>query len=159
MKGVSKKTASLLLSVSLLTGSWMGSIPVNAVQTDEKIQQEFYVSVTGSDSGDGSQENPFATVKITQAGTSTTYSLSYTWFGQTEFTLEGDGDEVDLGYYLAYLDGSSDFVPDSTEEIYGVVEYEVESSEEWLTVRTTGNNHPTGLAISTIATSPEAPPL
>ncbi len=63
MKGVSKKTASLLLSVSLLTGSWMGSIPVNAVQTDEKIQQEFYVSVTGSDSGDGSQENPFATVE------------------------------------------------------------------------------------------------
>ena len=93
-------------------------------------------------------KNPFATVKITQDGTSTTYSLSYTWFGQTEFTLEGDGDVVDLGYYLAYLDGSSDFVPDSTEEIYGVVEYEVESSEEWLTVRTTGNNHPTAVCFA-----------
>ena len=63
MKGVLKKTASVLLSASLLTGSWIGSVPANAEETEEKIQQEFYVSVTGSDSGDGSKENPFATVE------------------------------------------------------------------------------------------------
>ena len=63
MKSVLKKTASILLSASLLTGSWMGSVPVNAQEAEEKIQQEFYVSVTGSDNGDGSQQNPFATVE------------------------------------------------------------------------------------------------
>ncbi len=62
VKGVLKKTASILLSASLLTGSWIGSFPVNA-QSTEKIQQEFYVSVTGNDNGDGSKENPFATLE------------------------------------------------------------------------------------------------
>ncbi len=66
MKGVLKKTASILLSASLLTGSWLGALPVNAAETgaeNEKIQQQFYVAVNGNDNGDGSKENPFATVE------------------------------------------------------------------------------------------------
>lgn len=66
MKGVWKKITSMLLSASLLTGSWMGAFPANAAETgssNEKIQQQFYVSVKGNDEGDGSKENPFATVE------------------------------------------------------------------------------------------------
>ena len=66
MKGVWKKITSMLLSASLLTGSWMGAFPANAAETgssNEKIQQQFYVSVKGNGEGDGSKENPFATVE------------------------------------------------------------------------------------------------
>ena len=98
-------------------------------------------------------KNPFATVKITQAGASDTYALRFAWNGSTEFTLDGDGDEVDLGYYLAYLDDATDFVPDSTEEIYSVIEYEVISTEEWLTVKTTGRNHPTAVCFANPSTT------
>lgn len=66
MKGLWKKTASIVLSASLLTGSWLGAMPgmmTQAKTADENVQQEFYVSVNGDDNGDGSKENPFATVE------------------------------------------------------------------------------------------------
>ena len=65
MKGIFKKTASIFLSASLLTGFLVGAAPVTLVQaaTQGKIQAEFFVSPSGSDENPGTYEKPFATLQ------------------------------------------------------------------------------------------------
>ena len=65
MKGVLKKTASILLSASLLTGLWGGFAPTSIAQAETrgKIQAEFFVSPSGDDKNPGTYEKPFATLQ------------------------------------------------------------------------------------------------
>jgi len=83
----------------------------------------------------------FATVAISQAAYSNTHTLSYRWFGGSEYALSGDGEEKATSYFLAYLDGAAEFVPDSNADLYPTVRFDVESETEWLTVKRAGNNN------------------
>ncbi len=65
MKGVFKKTASIVLSALMLTGSLLPMTSQLSVQaaTQQNIQAEFFVSPDGNDQNDGSYEKPFATLQ------------------------------------------------------------------------------------------------
>ena len=84
---------------------------------------------------------PFATVAITQAAYANTHTLAYRWFGGGQYILSGDGEEKATSYFLAYLDGAAEFVPDSNADFYPTVRFDVESETEWLTVKRAGNNN------------------
>ncbi len=63
-----------------------------------------------------SVENPvIATIEVAQNGATATHSLSYQWFGDSVVNIAGEGMNgvKGLGYFLAYLDGSTAAVPDA----------------------------------------------
>lgn len=88
-------------------------------------------------------ENPvIATIEVAQNGATATHSLSYRWFGEGEIVVAGGGFSgvKGLGYFLAYLDGSTTAVPDAEaiEPFFKTVE--VTSDADWCQVNVVGAN-------------------
>lgn len=101
-------------------------------------------------------ENPvIATIEVAQNGATATHSLSYRWFGEGEIVVAGGGFSgvKGLGYFLAYLDGSTTAVPDAEaiEPFFKTVE--VTSDADWCQVNVVGANF-NNLELSAIDANP-----
>ena len=134
-------------AVDWLSGSIVNNNhPVLSVAKNESFEGRtatVRLIYTPSNPKEYSVENPvIATIEVAQNGATATHSLAYQWFGDSVINVVGEGFSgvKGLGYFLAYIDGSTTAVSDAEALEPFFKSVSVSSDADWCVAAIVGGN-------------------